>query len=111
MPGQNPRQGWESVDLSNGVKLAFTRSSSNLPITKIRLTETEVCMRKEEFGVTKGRDPYPLYESDECTYSLSGKHNDPRYEVIGAIREDILFHENGLDDDLKALPLYDLSEG
>ena len=68
MPGQNPRQGWESVDLSNGVKLAFTRSSSNLPITKIRLTETEVCMRKEEFGVTKGRDPYPLYESDECTY-------------------------------------------
>ena len=48
-----------------------------------------------------------LYDSDDCTYSLNGKKTDDRYEVIGHIREDILFHENGLMDEIDYLPEFD----
>ncbi len=63
-----------------------------------------MCLLKEEVGITSGREPYILYDNDDCTYSLDGKSTDQRYEVIGYVWEDILFHENGLMEDLKRLP-------
>ena len=42
-------------------------------------------MNKDEYGVSKGRDPYSLTPSTKCMYQVSGKHTDPRYEVIGKI--------------------------
>jgi len=83
--------------LHSGVWLAYTTDASSLPISEVRITETEVCMNKEEYAVTKGWDVYPLDPSHKCVYQVSGKHTDPWYEIIGKIWEDFLFHENSID--------------
>jgi hypothetical protein len=68
-------------------------------------------MNKEEYASSKGREAYPLTHQTKCVYQVSGKHTDPRYEVIGKIREDFLFHENSIDQELANMPFYDLKQG
>lgn len=110
MPGENPPANYESVPLNNGVTLGYTSEGSQMAIANLRLTESEVCMNKDEFGSTIGRVPYTLYEETECHYSIAGKHTDPRYEVVGSVREDFLFVENGLQSLMESLPMFDLGE-
>ncbi len=110
-PGDKAPQGYEAVPLNSGVQIAFTSDSSSLPISNVRLTESDVCMNKDEFGVSQGRTPYPLYEETTCDYSIANKHTDPRLVSIGKIREDILFHENGLEDEFEQLPQLEISDG
>ena len=111
MPGQTPPSGYKTVDLDQGVVLAFTNTASGLPISEVRLTEAEVCMNKKEFGTSKRREPYPLYSETRCDFTIGGKENDPRYRVVGEIMEDLLFYENYIDDVLTTVPKYDLQSG
>ena len=85
MPDDQPLQGYSELPLHSGVRLAFTTEASSLPISEVRITESEVCMNKDEYGTQKGRKPYSLTPSTKCVYQVSGKHTDPRYEVIGKI--------------------------
>lgn len=111
MPDERDLPGYHTIELSNGIKLAFTRDASKPAITELRVTESEVCMNKDEFGISGNREPYQLYENTQCDYSIAGKHTDPRYEVIGKIREDFLFYENGINTYLEQLPGYNLEQG
>ena len=67
-------------------------------------------MNKDEFGTSAGREPYPLYPETECHLSVANKHLDPRYETTGRIREDILFAENGLAEEMERLPGLEFEE-
>lgn len=79
-PGDKPPTNYQTLPLNSGVVLAYTTESSSLPISTVRLTESDVCMNKDEFGVTSGRTPYPLYNEVNCDYSIANKHTDPRYQ-------------------------------
>lgn len=111
MPDEQPLEGYHEIPLHSGVRLAWTTEAASLPISEVRLTESDVCMNKEEYGTSKGRDPYTLTPSTKCNYQVSGKHTDPRYEVIAKIREDFLFHENSIDQELSTMPMHDLKQG
>lgn len=85
MPNESPLADYTERPLAQGIRIAFTTDSASLPISEVRLTESEVCLNHDEYELSKGRDFYPLDKASKCIYQISGTHNDPRYEVIGRI--------------------------
>lgn len=89
-------QDYESVDLGNGYKLAFSRSYDSLPIVESELSEQAVCLNKNIHSKSLNRRLYPLintYDYSECPLIdlKGGMKFDPWFKFIDYMDEKILF--------------------
>ncbi|CAD8051270.1 unnamed protein product [Paramecium sonneborni] len=86
--------------------LIYSRNSSGyLPIVEFRIGQGGVCLRNNEYGISDGRDDYPLMiiKRKECQY-------DTRFEEVTFTTEDVFYNINGLSNLTETLTGYQISK-
>lgn len=112
-PNSDTPPGYTELVLTDGYRLAFTKTSDSLPMIRFRLTEHEVCADKSQYTKTPGRGLYKLINTNNyysCSNKLGGVYYDNRYLRIGEVRESRLFNDNGVTRILATLPLYPMGD-
>ena len=86
-------EGYKAQPLDGGQYVLFTNRSDRLPTVQLKLAEGNICADPNKGDFTSGRSHYKLlrYQSrNGWTSKIAGSYFDPRYRMIGTIREDRL---------------------
>lgn len=108
-PGEQAKPGYKTVPLDQGQLIAFTTEAANLPVVRFRLTESKVCANPSQYAASSGRSLYKLLNSENygsCSDKVGGSNYDSDYELLGTVREDRLFQDNGILAVTATLPYY-----
>lgn len=92
--------------MRNGNKVIFSTTFNAMPGIRFRLTEGKVCFNSNRYQVSHNRLPYKLLNDKYCNSKYRTRNIDPRYKLVGQVREDKLFKDNDIYDDMLALPNY-----
>lgn len=95
------------------MSIAFTDNGTDLPIVRLKLTEGKVCANPDVQMKTEGRTVYKLLNSEyygDCTTKVGNQTTDPRYTLIGSIKENRVFEDNGVNSVARNLPRYPLED-
>ncbi|CAI2362565.1 unnamed protein product [Moneuplotes crassus] len=114
-----PEGNYTKLSLDSNIVLAFTDTASKLPIVRTKLSQGEGCIwgfcnglrgfqLSNEVSTPKDRTFYKLLkkENSTCVTEIADSYTDPRYFLVGEIREDRLYSTNGVSEVTKDLPFY-----
>lgn len=105
--------GYSYQPLDDGQVLVFSSNSTTLPTVRFKLTEGDVCANPSEIERSEGRVNYKLlndYTQSKCSTKIGDTYTNPRFMLIGNVREDRLFEDNGVMNVIKNLPDYPVSD-
>ena len=103
-------KGYKQHDIDYNNKVVYTDTYNGMPIVRLQLTEGKVWFNSDHFQTTPGRISYKLLAEKYCLQRLHTPFTDPRYRLIGHVREDKLFKDNFIYDDMVSLPLFDVRD-
>jgi hypothetical protein len=101
---------FEAVELADQTKIIFTRIGNFLPVVRFKLTEGHVWFNANGYQTSKGRELYPLVDYGKCDKYVRTRSVDPRFKLIGEVREDKLFKDNEIYDVVASLPNYPIDD-
>ncbi|CAD8045970.1 unnamed protein product [Paramecium primaurelia] len=105
LKSKNILENYEEGNTLDQDTIIYSRISNEyLPVAEIRIGQGGVCLRNNEYGITNGREDYPLMriKRKECQY-------DPRFEEVALTTEDIFYNINGLSNLSEVLNGYEIS--
>lgn len=82
-------------------------------MVRFRLTEGKVCSNPDMFSKSDGRTLYKLVDSSQygtCSDKVGSSVFDTRYDLVGTVKEDRLFSDNGILPVLSTLPEYPMQD-
>ena len=80
--------GSRSVTMRDGTVISFSNTGTELPISRLRLSEGSICADKREFDKSAGRELYKLVDTSEyggCYTEIGGQTTDSRYTNVGSV--------------------------